>query len=210
MWKPDQSLDDWIERSAPEVTSESPRSVSLGRTGEVEVLKPLIAAEDRARPARNAFGAFRPSGALQPLWFRRFLAVGSGALVMIAFVLLTAILVGINDPAAGPYVATSETADDKLTQPAEPFSFDVSSPWNFALANGGVDSVRSSSRRKPVRRSIHLAVSKPTRQVRPILLSQEPKFVPTTLVIYAENGVINTRIEPWLYAGYKKPATLND
>jgi len=33
-------------------------------------------------------------------------------------------------------------------------------------------------------------------------------FVPTTLVIYAENGEIKTRIEPQLTSGYKKQLVL--
>jgi hypothetical protein len=33
-------------------------------------------------------------------------------------------------------------------------------------------------------------------------------FVPTTLIIYIDNGEIKTRIEPQLTAGYKKPSPL--
>jgi len=36
------------------------------------------------------------------------------------------------------------------------------------------------------------------------------RFVPTTLVIYAENGEIKTRIEPRLAAIYNKPLTITN
>jgi hypothetical protein len=36
------------------------------------------------------------------------------------------------------------------------------------------------------------------------------EFVPTTLIIYIENGEIKTRIEPQLTAAYKKPAPLSN
>ncbi|HUR99235.1 MAG TPA: hypothetical protein VMZ26_14300 [Pyrinomonadaceae bacterium] len=192
MWKPDESLDDYIGRTTDEVDSEAPRPVSLRRTGEVEVLKPLTLVEIRARRSRYAFRA-----AHQPLWFRHFLAAGSGALVMIAFALVSAILIGINDRSGGTEVATNETQTDAaITLPDEPFSLGFSS---FASENGEADPVRSNTRRRP-RPTIHLAASKPKRQLRPRLKLAKPHFVPTTLVIYAKNGVINTRVEPWLQA----------
>ena len=194
MRKPNQSLDDYNVRPAPEVPSEPPRSVSLQRTGEVEVLQPLTRTEVRTKRGRYAFKA-----PLQPLWFRRFLAVGSGALVMVAFVLVSAILVGINDPVDGPHVAVNERSYDELSQPQEPFSFDVSPPTTFATAADEVPVIRSNTRRRPNRRSVQVAANKPRRPFRPLPQPEEPKFVPTTLVIYAENGVINTRVEPWVH-----------
>src|SRR5687767_7589197 len=114
MRKPDESLDQYIVRPTPEVTSEPRRLVSLHGTGEIEVLKPLTSPE-----VRSGFRGFRRSTPYQPLWFRRFIVVGSGALVMIALVLLSAILVGIGDPAGGPDVAGNERPDDALTQSEE-------------------------------------------------------------------------------------------
>jgi hypothetical protein len=142
----------------------------------------------------------------QPLWFRRLLAVGSGALVIIAIVLVSAILVGINDPASEPDVAINIPPDNRQTE--EPISLDIFSSSSLASVSGRIDIARSKVRRRTARPKVHLAAHKPTRQLRPLLQPEEPKFVPTTLVVYAENGVINTRVEPWLQAGYKKPPTL--
>ena len=204
MWKPDERLDDFIGKSAPEVPSEAPRSVLLQRTGEVEVLKPLIQAKVRTKRGRYAFNA-----AYQPLWFRRFLAVGSGALVMVALVLISAIFFGINEPAGGPDFAMNERSEDTLTQPEEPYTFDLSIPITLLPVAGRVDIVRSHTRRRSVRPTIRLAAYKPRRQLRPPLEPEGPDFVPTTLVIYAENGVINTRIEPWLQDGFRKTTFSN-
>lgn len=201
MWKPNESLDDFAAKPAPEVTREAPRSVSLQRSGEVEVLKPLTPMKVRAKRGRYSFKA-----PLQPLWFRRFLAVGSGALVMVGFVLVSAILVGINDPVAGPEVATTGESEYTLTQPEEPFSFDV---FSLEPTANVAEIVRSHTRRRPVRPAIKLAVHKPRRQFRPPLQPEEPDFVPTTLVIYAENGVINSRIEPWFPDADKKTTFSN-
>jgi len=199
MWKkPNESLDDFIVKPVAEVDSEAPRSVSLRRTGEVEVLKPLARVDVRAKSGRYGF---RP--VYQPLWFRRFLAVGSGALVMIAFVLVSAILVGINET-AGPEVASNDKIEYALAQFGEPLTFDISS---FGAA---VDVAQSYVRPRTARPTIQLAVDKPRRQFRPPLEPDEPDFVPTTLVIYAENGSINTRIEPWFQTADKKTSSFNN
>jgi hypothetical protein len=199
MWKkPNESLDDFIVKPVAEVDSEAPRSVSLRRTGEVEVLKPLARVDVRAKSGRYGF---RP--VYQPLWFRRFLAVGSGALVMIAFVLVSAILVGINET-AGPEVASNDKIEYALAQFDEPLTFDISS---FGAA---VDAAQSYVRRRTARPTIQVAVNKPRPQLREPLQPDEPDFVPTTLVIYAENGSINTRIEPWFQTADKKTSSFNN
>ena len=205
MRKPDESLDQYIVKPTPEVTSEPRRLVSLQGTGEIEVLKPLTRPE-----VRSGFRGFRLRRPNQPLWFRRFIFAGSGALVMIALVLLSAILVGIGDRTGGPDVARNDGTDDARTQSGELFTFDLSIPLTFVPGTGGVGIVRSNSGRRRARSTVSFAASKPRRQFRPPLQPEEPDFVPTTLVIYAENGVINTRIEPWLQAGDMKTNTFNN
>jgi hypothetical protein len=129
---------------------------------------------------------------------------------MIAMVLVSAILVGISDSGPAPDVATYEQPDDNLMQLGELFSFDAPSPSIFGSATGEVDFVPMNTRRRSARPRIHLAVSKPRRPLRPLPQPEEPKFFPTTLVIYAENGVINTRIEPWIQTSDKKTQTFNN
>ncbi|MEO8041659.1 MAG: hypothetical protein ABI646_03515 [Acidobacteriota bacterium] len=203
MWKPDESLDDYIVKPATGLTSDPPRAVSLRLTAEIEILTPLTRREIGTTTVETS----RSTAPYQPLWFRRFVAVGSGCLVVIAFVLVSAIIIGTSDPASNPGVAINGLPDNEQTK--EPIIFDIFSPSSIAPVNGGIDSVRSNIRRRPARPSLHRASYKPKRQSRPSLQPAEPKFFPTTLIIYAENGVINTRIEPWLQAAYKKPPTLS-
>lgn len=191
MWKPEDSLEDYTVKPAPHVTPDPPRSVSLQRTGEFEVLKPLT--PSRVRKGIRSFRRVVP----QPLWFRRFLVVGSGALVLVAFALISAILVGINEQTAGPDVAANENSD-YTAQAEDLYSFDLSLPLTFLPV---ID--RSNTRRRQTRPTTLLAVSKPRPQLRPRLEPEDPDFVPTTLVIYAQNGVITSRIEPWLQASDK-------
>jgi hypothetical protein len=195
MWKPNESLDDYLGAPAAGDAPEPPRKVTVRRTGEFEILKPLTRSEVRAR--RPRFKSFRPTFP-QPLWFRRFVAVGSGALVMIALVIVSAIIVGINDSAGGPEVVTDSKPVETLTQPEEPFTFDLSTPEAFELPTREVGIVRSTTTRKPTWPRIHRAADKPKPQLRPLPQPERPTFVPTTLVIYAEDGVIKTRIEPWV------------
>ena len=203
MWKPDESLDDFIVKPPQEATAKPPRYVRLHASGEKETLRPLT-----RRGLLTA--AERVANAYRALWFRRLVAVGSGALVVIALVLISAILIGINEPAAGPDVAINNQSEGMFPQTEEPFSPDALSASSFAPVTPGIDILRSSIRRTHSRQKVRLIAHKPRLQTRPPELPEEPKFVPTTLVIYAENGVINTRVEPWLQVAYKKPTMSND
>ena len=191
MRKPDEHLDYYSVKPATSLRPEPPRAVSLWLTGEVEVLEPLIHEEV---PAMIVFKP-RSTAAYQPLWFRRLITLGSLALAMIALVLLSAIFVGISDPAAGPDVATDVQPDDKLMQTEVPFGLEMFSPMRFAPGTG-IDIVRATAKRKVLRPRVQIT-QQPQQYARP-LQPDEPKFVPTTLVIYAEDGVIKTRIEPWV------------
>ena len=200
MWKPDESLDDFIVKPDTHGTVDPPRKVWLRPTSQVEILKPLASEEVPAT-------GYLTNARKQPLWFGRLIAVGSGALILIALVLVSAILIGISEPAAGPEVAIIES-EDKLIETEEPFG--ILSSSSLQLVSSGIDNVRSNIRRNSARPNFRVAVHKPKRRVRPSYQPKEPKFVPTTLVIYAENGVINTRIEPWLQVGDKKLPTLSN
>jgi hypothetical protein len=205
MRKPEESLADFIVSSSTDIPAEPPSEVWLQSTGEVERLEPLTRPE---APAATLY-ASRSNAGYQPLWFRALLVGGSGALVMIAIVFVSAIVIGISEPAAGPDVAGNGQPADKLTGTEEQFSFEMFSPSSSAPVTGAIDIVRSKVKRRSAKPSTALATYR-SRQLRPLPRPDEPKFVPTTLVIYAENGVINTRIEPWLQTGDRKPSTFNN
>ena len=183
MQKPNESLRDYVAKPPEELGRKPPRPVSLAVTGEVETIRPLI-------PDEAPTKVFRFNRAVQPLWFRRMVAVGGGAIVMIALSLVSAILVGINEPIAGPELAS----DEQLGPPVQMEPFDILSA-----------STEPATWLSVIRPSVRHRAAKPrqvtayqprtyTRPPQPI----EPKFFPTTLIIYSENGEIKTRIEPWI------------
>src|SRR5689334_7067101 len=100
MRKPEVSLEDYEVKPPTSVQTEPPTDVSLRGTGEIERLKPLVRSSIRIADLRRS--RYRMP---QPLWFRRFIAVGGGALVMIALALVSAIIIGINEPTPRPEVA---------------------------------------------------------------------------------------------------------
>jgi hypothetical protein len=182
MLKPNESLDDYTTTPPTEKLEVPPFPVSLTVTGEREILKPLI---------ETPTTKFRFATPHQPLWFRRMVAVGGGAIVMIAFVLISAILVGISEPIAGPEIASDEQADQRTQM--EPFDI-----LSASISPGNViEFLHPVAKRRVVRARAHVTPDRQPRYVRqpqPI----EPKFFPTTLVIYSENGEIKTRVEPWI------------
>jgi hypothetical protein len=204
MWKPKESLDDFLVKPPTEAAVKPPRKVWLRLTSEKRKLQPLTREEE------PRVKSYRPNAPFQPLWFRRLVAVGSGALAVIAFALISAILIGISDPSAGTEVATNLEPAGAVMPSEEPFSLYDLSASSLAPAGPKIDIVSSHVRRKPARARIRFAGHKPKPELRSLPQPEEPTFAPTTLVIYAENGVINTRIEPWLQAGYKKLPTFHN
>lgn len=194
MRKPDESLDEFSVKPVTGPASKPPREVSVQLTGEVQTVKPLT---DLAAPQTNRY-TLRPNDRKQPIWFRSFIAVGGAAIVMVAIVLLSAIFVGISDSTTEAEVAMNVLPDTEQTSTDAPSAFDSFSLPSIAPSAKGVYVDRSSARRKSGRRSVRVTHYKRTLKPPSSTQSETPKFFPTTLVIYAENGVIKRRIEPWL------------
>lgn len=198
MWKPDESLDDYSVAPPEETLSKPPRAVSLRSTGAVEVLRPL--GPDDVLKVRRSYRLTRLPRP-QPIWFRRVLIAGCTGIVMIALVLVSAIFVGLNDSAVGPDLATIGDTTDNTGSTQGLYDVDLSYPVTLLPANRR-SYVRSKAKWRSARPVV--VVSKPKIE-RPSLQVIEPKFIPTTLVIFPKDGVITSRIEPWLEASYKKP-----
>jgi hypothetical protein len=182
MRKPDENLEGQSPDHASEVDSK--RAASLTGATEIGMLKPLGHSNV---PLRFLLG-------YHSSWYGRFLAAGVGALAMMAAVLVSAIVMGINDPLPGLDVAINESTDIEQTRP---IGFDMFSPSVPPAAATTLEPVRSYDRSKSARPAIRVA-DRPQRVSRSSSRLRIRKFVPTTLVIYAENGVIKRRIEPWL------------
>ena len=180
MQKPDESLD--IDKPA----SEFPREESHHIIDEAEALEP-VADGEVSTPSANPFLS----------WLRGSLAVGT-VLAMIILVFLS-VLSGVfialdRSSAPQPEVATNARPAEEPAETEEPLSFDSFAESNFEPATP----VRTHTRRRRARSPrVHVKGYR-TRRLRRIRRPLVPLFMPTTLVIYVENGVIKTRIEPWL------------
>lgn len=204
MWKPDDSLDDYVVKALPE-TTEPPAPVSLRFTGEVEVLKPLARWERPAKlvPATVNVSQNRLS------WFHRSLLAGGG-LAAAALVLASAIAIGISDTPSGTETGQIEFIEvpseiamngDSGATPEELLSSDIFSMSGPDKLSGTTSVRKRNFRIKRILLARHVPAPRVRRAVKPV--KREPgatlvsKFVPTTLVIFIEDGLIKSRVEPW-------------
>lgn len=180
MVKPDESFEGQPADDALGADSKRSRP-SIGAT-EMSMLKPL---GQQNVPLTFLLG-------YHSSWYGRFLALGIGALGMMTAILVSAIFVGINNPLPGVDLAINGPAD------IEQLSFDIFSPGIPPVAAARLEPVRGQLRSKLVRPEVRSVGYKPRRESRSSSRLRIGKFIPTTLVIYAENGVVKRRIEPWL------------
>lgn len=228
MQKPSESLDDFVVK-AQEINTEPPRLVSVRFTGEVEVLKPLERAEPLVKPDSAGVDTdFHPAPD-QLSWFHRSLVAG-GAFALGAVILASAIFVGMYDGAVQQVAEVTEVAElatgvqrDDGPLPAEgPLTSEIFTTASSETTNANSDT--SSELRDPhstsgIRKFPRSAFRSSARLPRVRFAAYAPQpsrselgvseFVPTTLVIYIDNGEIKTRVEPQL-TGYNKPLTLSN
>jgi len=212
MQKPQESFDDFLNRVEPLATTPPP-PVSLCRTGEVEILKPLAQWEWPAIPAPVAEEIFVRPAPHRISWFHRSL-IFAGGLALIAVIFLSAIFTAISERSAevaegGPDItghSSDVPVDDLLAAADVPATSDIFTTAVSPLVFGQFRTLRSHERSKRPRTRIRIAAFRPRRPApSPRLMVAD--FVPTTLIIYPENGEIKTRIEPQLTAVYKRPLT---
>jgi hypothetical protein len=208
---PNENLDDFFSNAVKRKPAEPQRAVSLEFSGEIEILKPLATWEDYAisKAAANNLAPHRLS------WFHRSLAFG-GALTVIALILGSGVYLGIFGPpaevatnhAVEPIDMTRDQPPEGLLTPAdEPETSDLLPAEDSPSAFFGLKTVPRVARRRSSRPRVHFAAyRRPRRHALPQPQYVVSDFVPTTLIIYVENGVIRTRIEPRVTASYKRPA----
>ena len=194
MRNPYESVEGQSVDLPPEVDPK--RRMALERRTEMSIFKPL---GDQNLPLTFLLGYHSsPVG--------RLLATGIGGVLMMTVVFISAIVIGINDSTVDREVVVNES----VMEQSWPIGFDVFSPPVLPSHAAPSEPVRSHVRSKPVQPEIRLATYKPrvkSRQappLRPQKFVPIQKFVPTTLVIYAQNGLIKKRIEPWLYADARR------
>lgn len=127
---------------------------------------------------------------------RRSLAVVSVlAIIFLIFLgVLSAVFIAVDRPNTPSEVAKIESPPEELEQTEEPLNFHSFSEANLAPATP----VRANVRRRRAKPRIRVRGYKVRRPLRRSRVPLVPLFMPTTLVIYVEDGVIKTRIEPWV------------
>lgn len=224
MGKPDESLDDNVIKRPPESSSEFPHDVSP-RLADPEAL------EDRelSEPVANTFliwvYRFVAVGSVLAMTAIVLLGGLSAILFVIGEPTTERNLTTNGRPAEEPEATTNiEHADEPVattngqyadeaelttngqppeeqTQTKEPLSI------FSASKSARVNITRSNARRRRARPRIRVAGYEAKRSLRWHPKPLESLFTPTTLVIYVENGVIKTRIEPWVRS---TPTQLNN
>jgi hypothetical protein len=209
---PNESLDDFKVPSEPKPV-EPPAWRPVRPSGKFEIVKPLAGPDLLAKnatadvggplPVRAAGDAYRLS------WFHQSLAVG-GAIALVALFLVTGLYIGIGDRPVELGRGRSDVAMNrhpaKTFSPAEvPPALDPSTAEDSPSTVGDVPAAKPAARRRHSRPRPSFAAYRPRRRAPLIPQFVVSQFVPTTLVIYAENGEIKTRIEPWLTAAVRKP-----
>lgn len=210
MRAPNENLDDFMKSAAVRKPAGPPPMRRLRPTGMVIVLKPLAYSEELAkREAATGNWSVRLApwlGGYTLSWFHRSLALG-GAIASIAFFLGIGIPIEIYGPPDWPAGSLSDLGVDQKTE-------------TFLPSPKGQDVVdlRAESSPPPISdelRAVRPAVKRRAATARAVTgayvrarVSRRPKlvltkYVPTTLIIYPENGQIKMRIEPQLNSGNK-------
>jgi len=214
MRPPNESLEEFNRIRGTRKPAEPPSMKSVQPLGTVTVLEPLARYEGLAKSAVAGTSVLRGLfGGLHRLsWFHRSL-IASAAVAIIAFI-GSSILVAIYGPTVEPVASPSDMAtnlqpENFLTPPQELEPAELSPAENSPFVFREVHAVRSAPRSRHARPRTLIATYHP-RHLVPLPQFTVSDFIPTTLVIYVENGEIKTRIEPWLTASYKKPATFQN
>ena len=203
---PKESLDDF--KGPKKQPSIPPAKVWLEWTGETEQLKPLARWEGPLKANANAGNFFRHLS-----WFHRSLAM-AGSLTVVTFLLGTGLyLIVYGPPVDQQEDLAVEQPLETLTSTSQPNTVDIPSTANDPSLSDDLRSVSPSPRRRQVRARISQTIPQPRpiihRSLRewlhpPLWVSQ---FFPTKTIIFIENGVVRTRVEPQVVSDYKKPAS---
>ncbi|MEO7674199.1 MAG: hypothetical protein ABIU09_09010 [Pyrinomonadaceae bacterium] len=211
MRAPNENLDDFMKPAAARKPAGPPPVRRLRPSGMVIVLKPLAHSEELAkREAATGSWYVRLTpwlGGYTLSWFHRSLAVG-GAIASIAFFLGIGIPIGIYGPPNGPAGSLSDLGVDQKTEAFLPSpkghdGVDLRAETSPLPISDELRDLRPSFyRRTATARAVTAAYVRARLSRRPKLILTN--FVPTTLIIYPENGQIKMRIEPQLTSGYKR------
>jgi hypothetical protein len=197
---PEESLDDFTNIDATRKPAEPPPVRLLRLSGRFEALKPLARSTDRAeRSSATGSRSVRPAPspvAHRLSWYHRSVAFSAGLAVIALIVGIIASFYTSTEPAGFRSGLDIDRQSEEM--PASANEPDTSAFLPSTTASGAYDkpyAVRPTVRRKlprPIR--AYYRPSQPARTSHLVMSS----FVPTTLIIYIENGEVKSRIEPQL------------
>src|SRR5687767_9629592 len=150
MRKPDESPTVQPVDDAREVDPKHPASLTVAN--EISMLKPL----GEQNVLLTVLLGYRS------LWYVQLLTAGIGTLAMMALVVVSAIVIGVEDRGAGLDVAINESTDIRTIAQ---ISFDIFSPPVLAAAAASLEP-RANVRPKLARAEARLATYKPRRDSR--------------------------------------------
>jgi len=206
--KPSDSLDQFRKPAFERLKPQQP-ATEVRITGEVERLEPLAVWD----------GVIRHKSSVRSLsvrsWYRfssfhRSLALGT-VLGLIALMLGTGMFLRMDRPPIEPVIVSNERPEEELPGELDisneaPFTSDLVSTEDATSAFDKPSGFRRTPKRSTARlrkmrspvRAYSAAVQRPRHHL-PSPQFWVSQFVPTTLVIFAENGEIKTHIEPQSY-----------
>ena len=215
---PKESLEEFLSGAAVRKKPEPPVARSLRPTGEATVLKPLAPEEpaleakgsDTSRVSGTNFARHRNRSTV----FGRPILV-SGAVALSTLIVGAAIYLGFIGPTTYADLAENDLfprrqSERVRTPPKITIPVEIGPAKELTKITDEPTDNPVVTETVPVSPNIRRAAYQPQPTKRRIFRPRlsVTNFVPTTLVIYAENGKIKTRVEPQLTATYKKPSPL--
>lgn len=204
---PQESLDDFTKNGAEREPAGPPAMKFLRSSGSFEVLKPLARAID-AIPSVPATKQVLARPAATPVerpvwWYRRSVVFSVGVAIA---ALIAGIVAGLYTPPGSAGIQGEALAnlerEEIWTIPSEPAPAALPAT-NASLGYDRRSVVTTSTVKAKLLRPVNRAPYRPSRPARPSRFVMS-SFVPTTLIIYIENGEIRTRTEPQLTGLRKK------
>lgn len=207
MRRPFESLEDFTGRSGLRKPPDPPLPKYVEPLGTRQHLEPLAVWEGPSKRHLFRWSSIYSRAFPQLAPFHR--SVAAGAFSLLALIVGTTLYFGNRNLAV-----ELSNANDEVATVQEPGLDEVTpSDQNRDDLTNSDDAIAPSDPNQPVKRSIHLRHSRPrvlfarypTRHALPppsLVLSD---FIPTTLVIYVEKGVVKSRIQPQTAAVLAKP-----
>jgi len=201
MRRPFDSLDDFTGKIGQRKQPDPPATRYVEPLGTRQEIEPLAVWDG---PVKNKGRLAFSWPQLNAASFDRSFALAG--LVIIALVIGSSIYFRVSDVAVELSDNTSNVADEQqpdssMAASEEPVISDLLSSNNSVFKFDGDQPAKRPSRSRSNRPRVSFAAFQLRHQLpRPQFIVSD--FIPTTLVIYVENGVVKTRIEPQTTAAY--------